>query len=253
MKRSGAAVAAVLGLTVVSAAQAYILPQGSILRRMADGRDDLQLTGLRVEGSATFIGSGAKEAAAGVGLPADRTELPLDVSLSVRLPGKCRMDFSTPEGGKGALVLNAGRKRVEGTDVAPLSVALEEVCALLAVRSSSEHEARGAIEKHLRARGVEPKQTSLGRFGGKVTYVLGDPAEKSPQLWVYKEGFLPARIRYADPQGTAWDVRFLDYASAATGEWFPRTLEVSRAEELVLRFTSLKGDAKSAVSDKLFQ
>ncbi len=252
LRRSGGWVVLGALVALVGAARGYILPGGSILRRMVDDRDKLGLSTLRVEGTATFVGNGAKEAAASVGLPADRPELPLDLVLSLRIPGKCRADFSSPEGGKGAVVLANGKRKVEGTDLPSLGVALEEICALLAARSGAEHEARGMIEKHLRNRGVDPQKTSLARFGGTVAYVLGDPAEKSAQFWIYKEGFLPARMRYTDAAGTAWDVRFLDYASAATGEWFPRMVEVSRGTELVLRFTSLKGDNKSSVSDKLF-
>ena len=55
-----------------------------------------------------------------------------------------------------------------------------------------------------------------------------------------------------DEQGAAWDVRFFDYASPASGEWFPRIVEVRRGGELLMRFTGLRADNKSSISDKLF-
>ena len=129
---------------------------------------------------------------------------------------------------------------------------LAEVCPLLAARSGSDVETRATIDRHLAALKIDTRKTSLARFGGQVAYVLGEPVEGRPQLWVYKESFLPARVRYADAAGTAYDVRFLDYGGPATGESFPRTVEVVRGTELVLKFTALKGDPKAKLDDRLF-
>jgi hypothetical protein len=57
---------------------------------------------------------------------------------------------------------------------------------------------------------------------------------------------------WADAQGTAWDVRFLDYAGQATAEWFPRVLEVRQGADTLLKVTALKADGKPKLDDASF-
>lgn len=252
-RRLPPSLALLAGLLVGGAAWAYVLPQGAVLRRMADARDELQLSTLRAEGGFTFSGQAAKEAAAALGVPADRPEVRADGVLQLRLPGRCRFDVAAPGSTGGVAVVSAGgRRRVEGREVPALAVALEQVCGLLAQRGSGSNDTRDAIERHIRALGVEPRLNSLGRFGGEVVYVLGDRAEGKAQLWVYKDAFRPARVRWTDRAGVAWDVRLTDYASAATGEWAPRSVEVWRGNERQLRFDALKGDNRVSLPDSLF-
>jgi hypothetical protein len=241
-----------VGVLVALSAGAYVLPGGSIMRRMVAGREELPLFSLKADGSLHFYGPGVKEAAAALGLPAERPELEADGSVYLKVPGRCRFEAKAMEGNAVASVFSGGRKRVEGTEIPSVSEAVQQVCALLAMRAESAAEGREALEAHLRALGIEPRTTSLGRFDGEVVYVLGAPAEGKPQFWVYKEGFLPARLRYKDGKGTAWDVRFMDYTSPATGEMMPRTLEVWRGGERVLRFTALTGDTRAKLADTLF-
>lgn len=233
-------------------AGAYVLPGSSILRRMVGGREDLQAFSLRAEGSVHFYGPGVKEAAAALGLPADRPELEADGAVSMKLPGRCRFEARAREGNAVASVFSNGRKRVEGTEIPSLSEAIQQVCAFLAVRADSAVEGREVVDGYLRSLGIDPRTTSLARFGGEVSYVLGAPGDNKPQFWVYKEGFRPARVRYKDAKGTAWDVRFVDYTSPATGEMLPRSIEVWRGGERVMRFTALTGDTRAKLADSLF-
>ena len=170
----------------------------------------------------------------------------------LKLPGRCRFEAKAREGNTVASVSSGGRKRVEGTEIPSLSEAVQQVCAVLGVRAETPVEGREAVEAHLRSLGIEARTTSLARFGGDVVYVLGQQAEGKPQFWVYKDGFRPARLKYKDGKGTAWDVRFLDYTSPATGEMLPRTIEVWRGEDRVLRFTVLTGDTRAKLADTLF-
>lgn len=248
VKRALLGVALLVSLT----ASAYVLPQGAILRRMVEARSELQLVGLRVEGAATFSGEARAAAASALGLPADRPELTVDATLSLKLPGRCRLEVGTRDGKRVAMVSNAGRRRAVGPELAALGAALEQVCPLLASRSGSDAEGKAALERHLRALGVEERRSSLGRFGGEVAYVLGNPADGRPQLWVYKDTFRPARVRSTDRAGVAWDVRFVDFQSPTTGEWMPRTIEVWRGNERVLRFAALRADNRATLADSLF-
>lgn len=246
------AIAATLLLFTTSAI-AYVLPGESIVRRMAEARDDLQLYSLRVEGRVTAQGALVPELQRSLALLGELEEIQADAVISLKLPARCRIDVSALEGGRFAAVSSGGKVRVEGATPPPFTRALEQVCVLLASRSSSDGDARDLLMRHLAKLKVDVKRTSLARFGGQVVYVIGATTDRAPQLWVYKDVFLPARLRFLDEQGVLWDLRLLDYTSPATGEWFPRTVELAREDEVLFRFTSLKSDSKSKLADSLFQ
>jgi hypothetical protein len=233
-------------LGLAGTAAAYVLPGGAILRRLVEAREELHLKGARVEGTLSLSGGAMAE------LRSELPEYKTDAVFLLRVPGRCRLDATTPEAKPLSVVEAQGKRRVEGPTVTALSYALQELCALLALRSSSESDARSALEQHLRALKVDTHDTSLGRIGGQVAYVLGGGKPGDGQLWVFKDSFLPARVRFSDERGTLWDVRFVDYASPATGTWFPRQVEVSRGNEVQARFTTVRGDSHATVPEKLF-
>lgn len=230
---------------LATSAWAYILPAGAILRRMVEARDDLHISSFRADGNAALFGpTGASS-----GVP----ENSMEASFLMKVPGRCRLELSMPQGRLSAVV-SGGRRKSADSGMPPAAlVALDETCALLALRSYSEGEGRAQVLKHLHALKVDVSATHFGRTERqKVVYVLGDSAPNRPQLWVTKNGFLPAQIRFASEDGGTWEVRLLDFASPATGEYFPRVVEVRKNGELTFRFSSTKGDARANLSDKLF-
>jgi hypothetical protein len=242
-----------LKVAVVGLMVGYLLPSYSILRRMADGRDDLGLSALKAEGSAAVSPSAAREVAALMGVEWQSGELMLNFTVAMRLPGRCRLELSSTESTKTLVAVSSnGKRRAEGGELPALQVAADEICGLLAARGAGEGETRAAVEKHLAALKVNAKATSLGRFRGTVAYVLGDTAEGASQLWIFKDHFNPARVRFVDDKQIAWDVHFFDYASQATGAAFPRQVLVNKGPEPVLRLTTLKGDPKAKLEDALF-
>ncbi|GHG69347.1 hypothetical protein [Comamonas sp. JC664] len=244
---------ALLAVLVSFAAGAYVLPGSSIIRRMAAERAEQRLSTLRVEGSLSFGGASVKEAGSALGTSTDRPEVQGDGVLSIRAPGRCRFEASVADGSSpSAVVQSGGRRKAQGTEIPAMSVLVAQVCPLLATGSGNVQEVKESVLRHLQSLGVETGRTGLARLGGEVTYVLGEMAEGRPQFWVYKDSFRPARLRYTDASGTAWDVRFLDYNSPATGELMPRTIEVWRGGQRNLRFTALKGDSRANVPDSLF-
>ncbi|MBX5482444.1 MAG: hypothetical protein IRZ16_11505 [Myxococcaceae bacterium] len=249
--KTGPAVSALALSLLAAAAFAYVMPASSILRRLVDGREDLHLSALQVSGTVSFTDEGAREAGAALNLPGDR-EIQGDLTFSLKLPGRCRAEVTVPEGSSSATVMAFGKKRVEGKEIASLGAAVAEVCPSLALRSTSEGEAREALERHLRSLGIDIRRTSLARFEGQIAYVIGDPPKGAPQFWIYKDSLLPARVLYADAQGTKWDVRFRDFGSPVAENWFPRIVEVAKNGELVLRFTALSADAHAKLADSLF-
>ncbi len=238
---------------VLALAIGYLLPSYSILRRLADARDELALNALKVEGSAAIGPAAARDVAALMGVDWQSGELMLNFTASLKFPGRCRLELSSPESTKLLVAVSSnGKRRHEGGELPALQLAVDEVCALLVLRGAGDGDSRAAVEKHLAALKVNTRAISLGRFRGTVAYVLGDTAEGAAQLWVYKDGFAPARIRVTDDKQIAWDVQFFDYTSQAAGEAFPRQLLVSKGGEQVLRLTALKGEPKPKLDDALF-
>jgi hypothetical protein len=251
--RQRAAALCLAAVLLAGPALAYVLPQGAIMRRMVAARDDVGLVTLRVEGTLTLTGDAQRAAAPALGLATDRPEGQAEATLSVKVPGRCRLEATGPAGGAGvSAVSNGGRRRTAGVDLPALSRGLAQVCALLGQRSGSDQEGRAVLESHLRAQGVEPRFTSLARIGGRVAYVLGARGEGAAQLWVYKDSFQPARMRWKEKDGTQWDVWLLDYASPATGESFPRLVEVYQNGQRQVRFNALRGDTRARLDDALF-
>lgn len=238
-------------------ASAYVLPSVSIIRRLVERRDDLHLSALKVDGTVIFPTETAQEPAAALGVPGDH-EIQADGTVSLKLPGRCRMEVRVPEGGLSASVSSQGRRRTEGKEIAAISTAVAEICPLLALRSTSEGEARDGLERHLKSLGIDTRQTSLARFEGRIAYVIGKTAEGSPQFWVYKGdrdesgAFLPARVLFKDATGQQWDVRLRDFGSPVTGYWFPRIVEVARNDQLLMRFTALTANGTPKLPDSLF-
>jgi hypothetical protein len=230
-----------LALLAVRTALAYVPAPGAIFRHLLTGRDEQRISSARVEGTLVLSGAAATEVGG-------QGELQSDARVYLRLPGRCRLEASGSETGKLAVVHSGGQLKTEGPNVPALGVGLGEACALFGARSAGD--GRPELEAHLRKRGVNVGTAWLARFGGHVAYVVGGPKETDAQFWVFKDSWLPARIRWTEG-GTRWDVRFVDYNSPA-GDWFPRALEVSRDGQREVRFTTLSGDPRANVPDRLF-
>ena len=82
--------------------------------------------------------------------------------------------------------------------------------------------------------------------------MLGTTEENAPQFWVYKDSFLPARIRYKDAAGALWDVKMIGYGSVAADDAFPRSLEVLKNGQSLFRLTVTDGTTGTALDEKLF-
>jgi len=232
---------------------AYVMPPYSVIRRMANERDELQLTALKVDGTVTVPTAAAADYANALGVTTGPGELVLNGAISMRLPARCRLELGSLDSTKTvAAVSSNGKKRTEGAEIAALQVAVDQICAALALHGAGDGDSRAAVERHLATLKVDTKQSSLARWDGTLAYVVGNPAPGSPQLWVYKnDKFNPARLRFADEKGVAWDVKFKDYASQAS-DVFPRVVEVWKGDALQLRFTTLGTDPKPKLDDKLF-
>jgi len=243
--------ALLLGLLHSIPAEAYILPGTAVLRRMEEQLQNMEASSLKVDGTLTFFGASRKDAARAFRLPGDRSESGVDAALMLKTPGRCRLEVSAPDGARVAAIVSRRKTRFEGTQLADLGAALEQVCAILGGRSGAESEARAALERHLDSLKIDWRRPSLGRVGGQLAYVMGSASDAQPSFWVYKDSFLPARVRWIDEQQNRWDLRLADYSSPLTGDLFPRVVELTRNGELAFRFNALKV-SEGALADKLF-
>lgn len=232
---------------------AYVMPSYGVLKRMANQRDEVNTPGLKAEGVAQIAPVLAKDVASMLGTTWNSGELPLNATLAVRFPGRCRLELTSPETTKTVTATWAnGKGKLEGGEVKALMVGLEQACVLLSPRSSEEGATREGYNRHLANLKVDAKNVMLARFNGTVSYLIGQKVEGQPQLWIYKDKFLPSRIRYTDDAGVQWDVRFSDYGSQATGELWPRVMEVLKGDESQLRVMILTADPRADVTSVKF-
>jgi hypothetical protein len=236
---------------LVSMLMTYTLSAGSVLRRVADARDDLKVNALRIDGLATLSPRVAKEVAGALSAPYTSGELALTAVTSIQFPARCRIDISSPSSTKVvSAIWNNEKKRTEGVAVKSLEIAVEQLCALLALRGA-DAESRAKLEAHLVDKNIDGRKVSYGRFEGQVAYVLGEREAASAQFWVYKDKFLPARMKFTEGKD-AWDVRFIDYTSPTTSDWHPRLVEVFLGDELQLKLTVVSADGKADLSEVKF-
>jgi hypothetical protein len=249
------AAAAAIALVIALPAAAYLPPASAILKRVAQRRDELHLTALEARGTVAFAGESAQRVAAAMGAAAPAGELTLPAVLTLKSPGRCRLELapeSATPADRPAVSLRAGRvlghRGLEGVTAARALV--EGVCALLAERTGAE--AERALAQGLSARGVALSDVALGRVGGRVAWVLGGrPQEARPQAWIDKQSFQPVRL-VAPLGGPTRDVRLVDFGSPVAGDAFPRAVEVWNGGALEARFTVEKLWQNPRLPDALF-
>jgi len=237
---------------------AYVLPAYGILKRLAKGRDELALTTMKVDGAANVGPALAREVAAALNVDWSSGELAVTFTASMKFPGRCRFELSSPNTTKKVVAVSSnGKRKSEGLELPALQAIADEVCALIVLRGATDDESRQSVERHLAALKVNSRNVFLGRFGGSLTWVLGDVGD-APQLWVYKpipgvnERVVPARVRWGDDKGNKWDLQLYDWGSAVGSEWFPRVLELKKGGEPQLKLTALNADVKLKLGDELF-
>jgi hypothetical protein len=232
---------------------AYIMPSYGVLKRYSNQRDELTVSSLKADGVAAVSPALARDVSSLLGVTWNSGELTLNASLAVRFPGRCRLELSSADSTKVlAASVSGGKARMEGGDLAALQVGLEQACAILAVKSGDEGATREGLLKHLQSLKVETKNVSLARFNNNVSYLIGGKAEGQSSFWVYKDKFLPSRLRFADASGAQWDVRLSDYTSQATGDVWPRVIEIFKGNEPQLRVMVLNANTKADLSNVKF-
>ena len=253
MSARRAAAVALLALSLPAAA--YVPPAAGILRRMGERRAGLSLASLEVAGTVELEAAEASRLTArGLSRGADG-RLSIPARLLVKVPGRCRLEL-VPAG-----VAAADRPYVSvadgrlagrgGLEQVPAAAALvRSACALLGVRVAGD--AAGTYAAALSRRGVAVHEATLGRFDGRLAYVLGGrDRDARPLAFVDKETFQPLRL-VALEGAALLDLRLLGWGTPPGGEAFPRAAEVHEGEALRLRFTTTRATPNVRVADTLF-
>lgn len=253
MTGSARRAAAALALAAALPAAAYVLPSPGILRRLAERRAAAGLASLEVQGTLTARGeAAARVAAPGADLRGATPEVTVPARFQMKVPGRCRLELS-PSG-----VAEAERPHVTVRDGkvggplagVPAAVALvRSACTLLATPAGRD---AAPYASALGRRGVALSEVTLGRFDGRIAYVVGGRAkDPKPLLFVDKDGFQPLRLIAAE-DGALVDVRLLGWDSPTGGGWFPRAVEVFARDAALLRFTTERATANPKLPDALF-
>ena len=234
------------------AAQGSPPSAGTVLHRVSNRREELQLASLVARGSFTFMGEDAKAVAAALKLP-EASEVSAPAVLSYKAGGRCRVelvpgnaDASSPAVSNGG----GGTVRVSGADVAALKALATYACPLLDPKGNGE-----SLASFLRSVGVDTSRVTYGRLGNLVVaYVIGGRAKDVglPTFWAEKDRFEPLRLSVPQKGGGVLDVRLVDYSSPICGEWHPRLIEVRRGDQLLGRFAVEKIEPNARVSETLF-
>jgi outer membrane lipoprotein-sorting protein len=116
---------------------------------------------------------------------------------------------------------------------------------------------RELLKNRLSQLGVAAEVSSVGRFQGRVGYILGAqyPDETVPQLWLDKETFRPMRWLLkpaaAGTPSEALEVRYFDWRKLSS-IWYPERIEFYQGDRLLRRMQVQRTRVNPELSNRLF-
>lgn len=251
--RTLAAALALAAASLAAPASAKVLSAQEVLRRAGQKREAMELGSLEAKGTLWANGETARALAAATGTPATNGEVSVEAFVSMKMPGRCRIELSPAAGmARPHLAIGRGKATARELDrVAPVGALLRAACAMLAVKPGGAEPGRAYAEALSRL-AIPVTGEGLAKQGQRVSYVIGAPAkERRPQAWFDVQNELPTRLLAALP-GPLADVRFLEWGVSPGGETFPRTTEVRESGAAVLRFTITRLAVNTPLPDTLF-
>ncbi len=116
---------------------------------------------------------------------------------------------------------------------------------------------RSMLQSRLPVLGVDISVSSLGRFKGKISYVIGAqyPDETVPQIWLDKITFKPLRWiminKESESNGNSLEVRYLEWREMDSA-WYPMRIQFYRNENLIREILVQNIIMNRSFSDELF-
>ena len=123
---------------------------------------------------------------------------------------------------------------------------------LLLIRS------RAGLVERLTQLNVDVSVSSLGRFEGRIYYVIGAqyPDESSTQVWIDQENFRPLRWIISPGAGGfqtgIMEVRYLDWWKFGDNFWYPMRIEFYQDNILVREMKVQRYEVDASISPDLF-
>ena len=210
-----------------TAAWAYMLPGPFILGKVAEQRTTAGLDDVTLEGSATVAG------------PAG------EITGSSRLRFKAGGFLElTVIGGHGDESFSIAHGKITGKPTAGMQKLVASLKGMEKVVTWAlpGREPAGTMTPEIKAANVDLEKRSLGRFHGRVVFIVGADAKDRvvPQVWVDKDTFTILRVMLPDRKGRTFDIKLYDFQSPPLQGRFPATIEIYDGPERVLRFQAEK-------------
>lgn len=173
-------------------------------------------------------------------------------TLSYRFPVAFRSEFATAAG-EHIQIFSNGR----ALTVVDRRIVSETESELDHYKDIFLYNTRELLKNRLSQLGVAADVSSVGRFQGRIGYVLGAqyPDETVPQLWLDKETFRPMRWLLkpasAGYPGEALEVRYFDWRKVSS-IWYPERIEFYQGDRLLRRMQVQRTRVNPELSKRLF-
>lgn len=173
-------------------------------------------------------------------------------TLSYRFPVAFRSEFASAAG-EHIQIFSHGRVLtvVDGRIVSDTESELDHYKDIFLFNT------RELLINRLSQLGVAANVSSVGRFQGRIAYVLGAqyPDETVPQLWLDKETFRPMRWLLkpasAGNLSEALEVRYGDWRKVSS-IWYPERIEFYQGDRLLRRMQVQRTRVNPELSSRLF-
>lgn len=174
----------------------------------------------------------------------------IDQNVRIRLPEEYRSDIDTGQLRQFQVTAPSGSITVIGNHiVSETQTWMEFYKDLLVYRS------RDRLADRMAQSGVDLSATGLGRFNGKICYIIGAAREltQSPQLWLSKDTFFPVRWLFTtgSDQALSAEIRYYNWRHA-DGFWYPFEIEFYRNGEMVRKIEVISVEKNIVFSDNIF-
>jgi outer membrane lipoprotein-sorting protein len=173
-------------------------------------------------------------------------------TLSYRFPVAFRSEFASAAG-EHIQILSNGR----ALTIVDRRIVSETENELDHYKDIFLYNTRELLKNRLSQLGVAADVSSVGRFQGRIGYVLGAqyPDETVPQLWLDKETFRPMRWLLkpasAGNLSEAIDVRYYDWRKVSS-IWYPERIEFYQGDRLLRRMQVQRTRVNPELSSRLF-
>lgn len=224
-------------------AAAYILSGEFIISMFADRRKELKIESIEIESEWTIFYK-------------DLASEKFNAREYIKAPYEMRIDLAGEKAG-GKTIIHRGiwrYTRKTGETEWKKEKCRLPVEALLFSGALEIKQKRAEIKKF----GVDIEKRRMGRFDDKIGFAVGVEKvdEKLPVIWFHRRSFRPIRfVDYPEKDGKTQeiDLRFIDYSSSVSGEWYPRLIEKYINSKLVERREIISIKINPSIDEKIFK